>query len=63
MTREEELRQYNEFCRKLVEKAKEVGEDYKKLSSQNQIRVNEEMKKILVAGGTEEILRRLQGQG
>lgn len=59
MTREEEQRQFNEFWCKLAKKAKEVDDDYKKLSPQNQILVNEEIKKIMVAGGIEEILRKL----
>ena len=59
MTQEEEQRQFNEFWFKLTKKAKEVDDDYKKLSPQNQILVNEEIKKIMVAGGIEEILRKL----
>ena len=42
-------------------KAKEVGDDFNKLSPQNQIRVNEQLKKLFFAGGMGEILRRLQG--
>ena len=60
MAWEEEQRQYNEFCCKLALKAKEIDEDYKKLSPQNKIRFNDELKKMVVAGGVEEILRRLQ---
>ena len=61
MTQEEEQKQLNEFWCKLISKAKEVDEDYKKLSPQNPIYANEEMKKIFVAGGVEEILRRVRG--
>jgi len=61
MTQEEEQRQFDEFWCKLISKAKEVEEDYKKLSPRNQIYANEEMKKIFVAGGVEEILRRVRG--
>lgn len=40
ISQQDEIHEYNEFMLKLSNKAREINEDFQKLSPQNQLRVN-----------------------
>lgn len=44
-----EEKEYNEFMAKMVQKSLEINDDFKKLSPDNQTRVNQEMQAFLNA--------------